>query len=274
MQNLLTNSINWTTVLIVVAIVAVLAVLFSVLIVLISKLCAVKTDEKESQIMENLASANCGGCGFNGCQDFAKALLEGKADLSMCGPTPNENKKIIAKILEIPFSEQEEKYAVVKCAGGINATNKYDYIGLEGCGAQSKVLGGKKTCPSGCLGGCSCVKLCPYHAIKLVNDVAYVDKSLCESCGVCVKVCPKTLIELIPKTAKVYVACSSKCKGKEVIDSCKVGCIACGLCAKACPENAIEMIDNLPAINYSKCTGCLTCVEKCPRKTIRELTTD
>ena len=47
--------------------------------------------------------------------------------------------------------------------------------------------------------------------------------------------------------------------------------IGCGLCAKNCPENAITMVNNLPIIDYSKCTGCKTCVNKCPRKCIKEI---
>ncbi|MBQ9734821.1 MAG: 4Fe-4S binding protein, partial [Clostridia bacterium] len=59
--------------------------------------------------------------------------------------------------------------------------------------------------------------------------------------------------------------------GKDVINACTVGCIGCGLCAKNCPENAITMVDNLPVIDYDKCSGCKTCVAKCPRKCIKEI---
>ncbi len=263
--------IDWTIFGIVCGIIAALAVLFAVLIVLVSKLCAVKEDEKISQTVSHLAGANCGGCGFAGCADFAKALAEGKAQLNDCNATPNESKAEIAKVLGIEFSADEEKFAVVKCAGGVNALDKCDYIGNEGCKAQFALTGGKKVCSYACLGGGSCAEICPYGAVKIKDGVSVIDKKLCEACGLCVRNCSKKVIEFIPKKAVVYVACSSKCKGKEVMGACKVGCIGCGLCAKNCPEGAITMVNNLPVIDYDKCSGCKTCVAKCPRKTIKEI---
>ena len=263
--------INWATFGMVVGIVASLSIVFALLILIVSKLCAVQENEKAIKIAEELPGANCGGCGFAGCNDYALALAEGRAELNCCNITPNENKEKIAKILDVPFCATESVFAVVKCAGGVNATDKFNYVGNCDCLSENNYMGGRKVCSSACLGKGSCQSKCPHGGINIDNDVAVIDSSLCEGCGVCVKACPKKLIEFIPKSAKIYVACSSKCKGKEVMNSCKVGCIGCGLCAKTCPHGAITMTDNLPVIDYSKCTGCLSCVLKCPRKTIKEL---
>lgn len=271
MYNLLLNPINVNTLLIVIAIVAVLAIVFGALIVLVGKLCFVQEDERAKAVSEHLAGANCGGCGYAGCADYAKALAEGKATLGACNATSNEEKEQIAKILDIPFTATAATVAVVRCAGGNNAKDKFNYVGNCSCISQTSLLGGKKICPEGCLGGGTCVGVCPDNGVHVQNGVANVDRSLCESCGACVRACPKGLIEFIPKNAKVYVACSTKCKGKDVMNACTVGCIGCGLCAKNCPENAITMVDNLPVIDYDKCSGCKTCALKCPRKTIKEM---
>jgi electron transport complex protein RnfB len=271
MFNLLSQTLDLGSILTVVAIVAVLAVVFAVLIVLVSKICYVKEDERVSAVSEKLAGANCGGCGYAGCADFAKALAEGKATINACGATSNENKEEIAKILDIPFSATAKTFAVVKCAGGVNCKDKYLYVGNSGCDAHKTFMGGRKACANGCLGEGSCVTACTAGGIKVKDGVALIDKNLCESCGACIRKCPQNLIELIPTTAKVYVACSTTCRGKDVMGACSVGCIGCGLCAKNCPEGAITMVNNLPVIDYEKCNGCLTCVGKCPRKSIKEI---
>ena len=261
--------IQWGSVGIAVAIIAGVSLLMGGIIVLISKICHVEEDPRIAQVTELLAGANCGGCGYPGCGGFACALCEGKAEVGACGPTSAENKAAICEILGMAAESGEPTIAIVACAGGNNATNKFAYEGYTECENQALVAGGPKACTAGCMGGGSCVTACPYGAIEIVDGCAKVKPEECRSCGLCIKACPKNVITRIPQSASIYIACNSKCKGKDVMAQCKVGCIGCGICARMCPNGAITMVDNLPVIDYSKCTNCHVCVAKCPRKIIR-----
>lgn len=246
----------------------VLAAVFGVLLAVLGKKFAVKEDERVKKIREKLSGANCGACGYAGCDAFAKALSEGKADVSSCSPTTAENKKAIGEILGVKVSAEDDMI-VVACRGGNNALDKYDYMGYGNCRSMELLGGGRKQCPWGCLGMGSCTDVCPTHAIDVKDGgFAVVDREKCIVCGKCVAACPKRLIKKIPKTAKVYIACSNCMKGKDVKAVCSVGCIGCGLCAKVCAHQAISLVNNLPVIDYAKCTGCGLCSEKCPVKCI------
>lgn len=270
MYNLLANSVNWKTFALVLAIFFVIALIFAVLILVVTKLCKVDEDKKAAQILELLGGSNCGGCGSSGCAAFAKSLVEGKGKICDCHSTTKEHAAQIAKILGVDAEDGVPTVAVVKCSGGINAKHKFEYAGYTNCTNLASFQGGDKCCPHGCLGGSDCKAKCEHGAIEITDGVSTINKKLCVSCGACINACPKGIIERIPLSAKVYVACSSKCKGREVMNACTKGCIGCGICEKNCPYGAIKLVDNLPVIDYNKCTGCMTCVSKCPRKTIRE----
>lgn len=263
------TSQTWISVGIVSAVFAGSALLIGLLILVVGKVFKVDVDEKITKIMDNLAGANCGGCGCSGCSGFASKLASGGAELSDCHVTSPEKKAEIAKLLGIELKDEEPTVAVVHCKGGIeNCADKFEYKGNPTCAANAALYGGNKACSYACLGCGDCKAVCPENAISVDGRLAQVDPDRCVSCGACITACPKGIIDRIPSSAPVYVACSSECKGKDVMNVCKVGCIACGICEKSCPHGAITMDGNLPVIDYSKCTGCLTCVAKCPRKII------
>lgn len=268
-------AVDWAqtgkTIGIVVGIFTALAVVIVAAILFVGKVFKVNVDEKVTNILNNLAGANCGGCGCSGCAGFADKLARGEGDLSDCHVTSPEKKAEIARILGITLTDEERTVAVVKCNGGaLNAADKFIYSGNPTCASCASVAGGNKVCSFACLGCGDCKAVCPEAAIRVENALSEVDPDRCISCGACIKECPRHIIERIPASAPVYVACSSQCKGKDVMNACKVGCIACGLCAKKCPHGAITMADNLPVFDYTKCTGCKTCVAVCPRHIIIE----
>ena len=47
----------------------------------------VEIDPKVEAILEALPGANCGGCGFVGCAEYAEAVAKGEADVTRCAPS-------------------------------------------------------------------------------------------------------------------------------------------------------------------------------------------
>lgn len=235
-----------------------------------SKLLAVSVDPKIDTIRALLPGANCGGCGYPGCDGFAKAIVEGTADLSQCSVMDDDSFREIAGILGIDAEAGEKMVARVLCQGDSeNCQTKYKYSGIDDCRAAAALAGGPSSCRFGCVGLLTCAKACPFDAIYLnEHGIAAIDEEKCTGCGKCAEACPKDGIVIIPKNQKVYVSCRTTEKGKAVSTACKAGCIACGLCAKKCPEGAITMQNNLPVIDYDKCTSCGVCAAVCPKDTI------
>ncbi len=246
----------------------VLAMLFAIALAYLGKKLAVSRDERIDQVRDCLSGANCGACGYAGCDGFATALVEGKAELSSCNATSKEKKEEIAEFLGLTDTGEATK-VVVCCHGGQDAKDKYDYVGYGDCRSMELLAGGRKQCAWGCLGTGSCVDACQHHAVT-VKQKGYSEVSLskCISCGRCISVCPKKIIKRIPASATYYVACSNHQKGKEVRELCTKGCIACGLCVKQCEVGAITIVDNLATIDYTKCINCGKCAAKCPQRCI------
>lgn len=257
------------SILIPVVILAVVSFAIGFLLSLASKIFFVKKDERIDKITELLPGANCGACGYAGCANYAEAVVKNGDDPNKCKVSEAENIKKIAEILGKEADIKTRMRAQVFCSGTTDLANrKYLYRGLNDCLSVAKLGNGPKECPHGCIGLGTCVKTCPFEAIKIENGVAVVEYEKCRACGMCVEICPQHLIKLIPFDADIWVGCSSHFKGKEVRSFCNVGCISCGICVKNCPVGAISIEDNLAQIDYDKCISCGLCKEKCPRKII------
>ncbi|GAA0779388.1 Fe-S cluster domain-containing protein [Clostridium subterminale] len=250
-----------------------LGLVFGALLGYASNKFKVEVDERIPLVRECLPGANCGGCGFAGCDAYAEAVVMGTAPTNKCSPGGAEAVTKISSILGVEASTTEPMVAFVRCKGTPDvAREKYNYIGILDCNQASVAPGGgSKTCEFGCLGLGSCVKACEFGALSIVNGVASIDDEKCVACGACISACPKTLIHLVPKKSKVRIDCNNKSKGKEVMDACDVGCIGCGICMKNCPKDAIEIINNIPVFDYNKCVNCGICANKCPKNSILNL---
>ncbi len=235
-----------------------------------SKLLAVESDPNIELVRDLLPGANCGGCGFPGCDGFAKAVCAGETQVSKCVALSSDKLNEISSLLGVDAQAAEKMVARVLCQGDSqNCVSQFKYSGISDCRAAAMLAGGPSACAFGCVGLLTCAKVCPFGAITLSSKgIATVNEDICSGCGQCAEACPKNGIVIMPKKNNVYICCRTTEKGKAVAAICKTGCISCSLCTKKCPEGAIVMKDNLPVIDYDKCTGCGVCVSVCPKGTI------
>ena len=73
-------------------------VVLAIAIGVVAKYFGVEQDPRTEQFLNMLPGANCGGCGFAGCADYAKAVVEGKAKLGLCA---SMSQKALSEAAEI-----------------------------------------------------------------------------------------------------------------------------------------------------------------------------
>jgi len=236
-----------------------------------AKKFAVEVDPRELAILEVLSGANCGACGYPGCGAYAKAVASGEASASLCTPGGAETIQKVARIMGVVAESSEPQVAVVVCQGdNRKAKNKYRYFGIVDCQAAQRLADGPKTCPGGCLGLGTCMRICPFGAIEITPDgLAVISRDKCTGCRKCVSACPRSVIRMEPLAATVHVLCNSHDKGAVVRKYCSIGCVACHICHKTVPE-AFHVENFLAAVNHEFNEEALAAVEKCPTKCIRD----
>lgn len=248
-----------------------IALIAALLLSLAAKFMAVPVNETQAAIRAELPGANCGACGFAGCDDYAAALAEGgDVKTNLCVPGADAVAAAIAAILGQDAMDVVEQVANVRCSGLCDVTKpEMDYQGLKTCAAAKGLFGGPGSCKYGCIGFGDCERVCPYGAIQVCNGLAKVDREKCVGCGMCAKTCPQHIIDIIPDVKRVYVACSSADKGAVTNKLCSAGCIGCKLCEKACKFDAIHVENNHAVIDIDKCKNCGLCAKACPKKVIK-----
>ena len=247
-----------------------IAIVCAALLTAASVFFGVKEDETAVAIRDCLPGANCGACGYSGCDGYAKALAEKSTDkTNLCVPGGDSTAKGIAAVLGVDAADVVEKVAYVACNGTCDVTaRKYDYQGHKTCRTANMAYSGDKFCTFACLGYGDCAVVCPQGAISVENGVARVDPRKCIGCGICVRECPNGIIHLINDTSRVVVECSNKDKGKDARGVCEVSCIGCGMCEKVCTASAIKVVNNVAVIDDAKCLSCGMCAVNCPRGAI------
>lgn len=243
---------------------------FGLILAAANKKFAIEVNPLIHLVEDILPKGQCGACGYAGCMAYAEAVVtDPDIPPNLCTPGKAPVAKLVGELTGKVAEEMAPRLAYVKCSGTLhNAVTVYDYNGIQDCTAATLLQGGPKGCQYGCMGFGSCVKVCPFDAMKMGEEgLPIIDASKCTGCGKCESACPKNVITLTPIGMPVAVACNSRDKGALAKKLCRVACIGCGICAKNCQHQAIKMENNLAIVDSTICmekcneTVCLT---KCP----------
>lgn len=241
-----------------------------------SRVFYVEEDPRVEAVVEALPGANCGGCGYAGCEGYAQAVVnDSSVPASLCVAGGADVSIAVGELTGKTVSAAEPLVSFRRCdriAG--NVAQRYEYQGMPSCAAATLLSGGTNVCTWSCLGFGDCVQVCPFDAMQTVDGLVQVDSTKCTGCGMCVRACPRNSLELIPMRARVVIMCATKDKLRAVMDICDVGCINCGKCIKNCPAHAISTGHGRIHIDHQKCLSfgpeCNeACVKGCSRHILR-----
>ncbi|MDR1388456.1 MAG: RnfABCDGE type electron transport complex subunit B [Treponema sp.] len=250
---------------------ALLAFILGLALGLFKEIFYVEEDPLTGRLREALPGANCGGCGFPGCDGYAAAVAGG-ADITRCAAGGKATAGALAAIMGVAAAEVTPMVSVRCCLGGKDvALPKGIYTGIKTCHG-AKLAGGVKLCTYGCIGFGDCVGVCKFGALSMGGDMLpHVDRTKCTGCKICAAECPQGILRVIPGGKKITLTlCSNRNPVRSAIrKTCRVGCIKCGICVKNCPEQCIVLDNGIPVIDYARCTNCGVCESKCPTHVIR-----
>ena len=242
-------------------ILSIIGLISATLLYVISRKFHVEEDARIDEIESILPGANCGGCGYAGCRNFAEQCVKATSlDTLLCPVGGNEVMQKIAPILGLQAVEQAPRIAVVRCNGSCeNRPHTSHYEGAHSCAVVASLYSGESNCNYGCLGEGDCAAACEFGGIVMdpVTRLPRINPDICIACGSCAKACPRHIIELRKREEpRIYVACNNKDKGIIARKICAVACIGCGKCVKSCPNEAISLTDNLAYIDDKLCLAC------------------
>ncbi len=246
----------------IVATVALAAVVLALLAVVMgwvlgwaNKTFHVEVDPKVEAVSNALPGANCGGCGYVGCSEYAEAVAVGKAEVTLCGPGGVSCVEALGNIMGVTVGASFPYRAVVHCSANFDQRlQRTDYTGEQTCSAAN-LVSGVQGCTYGCLGIGDCVTACEYDAIHMKHGLPVVDHDACIGCKACAQACPRNVISMVPFKADrvLVVACSNEDMGPDVKAVCETGCIGCKACTKG--DEPVVMEGNLPVFDYDDWDG-------------------
>ena len=119
-----------TSILLAILVLGVLGGIFGAILAFASQIFHVEVDPKQEAIRSCLAGANCGGCGYPGCDGYAAAVAAGEAPTNRCVAGGAEAAEHIARIMGVDAGATEKMVAFVPCSGTEgHAEMRFNYSG-------------------------------------------------------------------------------------------------------------------------------------------------
>jgi RnfABCDGE-type electron transport complex B subunit len=231
-----------------------LAVVMSFILGWANRAFHVQVDPRVEKVNEVLPGANCGGCGYVGCNEYAEAVVADPENVpvNLCAPGGESCAQAIANILGVEVEQSWPYRAVVHCTAAYDQRlGRTDYRGERTC-AAANIISGIQGCTYGCLGFGDCFNSCDFDAIDMVDGLPRINYQNCTGCGACIKACPRNIISRVPFKADrmLVVACCNKDPGPAVKKVCTVGCIGCKACQRV--TDIFNIKDNVATIDYQQ----------------------
>ena len=247
-------------------VISVMGLVFGALLGVTGRVFAVPSNPTVVALRECLPGANCGACGFPGCDGYASAVAEGKAEVGACSVGGAKCTAAMAEIMGVAASAGVRMVAAVACQGTSERCVEKNYSGIQDCIAASLVSNGTKSCQYACLGLGTCERACPFGAIHVdpAKKIAVVDEAKCQGCKKCVAACPQHVLSMKPENRVAEIKCHNPEKGNALKEKCDKACVGCEACVKACNFGALTMEKGVPKFDYEKCVGCMACADACP----------
>ncbi len=261
-------------ILLAVLVVAVLGGLFGYGLSFAEKKLAVKKDPRILALEPIMPGANCGICGFAGCNAYAAAVALGEAPIGLCTPGGSSLDAKMAEIMGQKIEsggDNRRRVAHVMCRGNTEFTTKdYAYDGMLDCNAAALLFAGDNSCKDGCMHLGSCIAVCPVNAITKDEDgYIIVDEEACISCEKCVQICPNHVMQMIYEDSEYVIECNSHEPGGKIRKQCSVACIGCMICERKFPESGCKVEKFLSTFDQSVPHPQIAeAAEACPTKCI------
>ena len=115
---------------------------------------AVETNPLIEEVLESLPLAQCGGCGYPGCEGYAIAVVsDPNVPPNLCFPGKERVAALVAELTGKKMTAVEDQIALVRCSrveGRVS--HKHEYIGFASCTAANLGFGGPSNCQYACIG--------------------------------------------------------------------------------------------------------------------------